>query len=361
MSTTLRFRQHDDFQWAALRMAGAGAVAGLLSFAAFGGAASPWVLGIVAIAAIFGALSPTLRVQPAELATRAGLGAMAAATLVLLTRAGEPTVALAGFGVFFGAALGWGLRGARLAIAVLVGVAVASLARFTFLSIAHAQELASLPGWLVATGAGAAFSMVSVFALLPRHIELEQDQVAKAYEQLAGSVTGEVRELVDRGYALWTQTTSQLDADDINRATLGEGVLKLLEVARRWRSVDGLGTQTMASTLVERMEALEQRIEKTEDEVTRAQYEQARAALAEQLRYIKDIGISRERVVARMHNYLAAMERLRMAVINLESTNASREAVNVQPLVSSIEEIGADMDSCSEALLEVDRLSLRAG
>jgi small-conductance mechanosensitive channel len=189
---------------------------------------------------------------------------------------------------------------------------------------------------------------------------MQRDEVATAYEQLAGALQGEVRELVDRGYALWTQTAEQLDAEDVNRATLGEGVLKLLEVARRWRSVEGMGTQTMASNLVERMEALQERIDKTDDEVTRGQYEQARAALAEQLRYIKDIGVSRERVVARMHNYLAAMERLRLAVINLESTHASREAVDVQPLVSSIEQIGADMDSCAEALVEADRLGTGA-
>ena len=106
------------------------------------------------------------------------------------------------------------------------------------------------------------------------------------------------------------------------------------------------------------MESLEQRIANTEDEITRNQYEQAKAALAEQLRYIKDIGTSRERVLARMHNYLAAMERLRMAVINLESTNASRDAAtDVQPLVTDLEKIGADMDSCSEALLEAERLT----
>ncbi len=357
MTTTLEFRQHEDFHRSALHMAGAGAIAGFLAHAIFQGESSPWALAIVAAATVFGALAPTLRRQLDELAVRIGLMSMAAAALVLLVGAGEPTSAIAAFSGLFGLTLGWGLSGRRLMIAIACGAAVALVGRFAFLSIISAQELASLPSWLISTGAGAAFSFISVFAILPRHIEVDEDNLASSYEGLKGSVSGEVRELVDRSYELWTQAERDLDKNDVNRESLREGVHRLFEVARRWQSVEGSGAQVKASSLVDRMEGLEKRIAETEDEITRNQYQQAKGALAEQLRYIKDIGTSRERVLARMHNYLAAMERLRMAVINLESTNASRDAVDIQPLVSDLEKIGADMDTCSEALIEAERLT----
>ncbi|MCG8418995.1 MAG: hypothetical protein MJE77_13745 [Proteobacteria bacterium] len=357
MTTTLEFRQHEEFHRAALHMAGAGALAGLLGHALFHGPGSPWALAMVAAATVVAALSPALRRQIDEVAVRMGFAAMAAAALVLLLRIGQPAWAIAAFSLLFGLAIGWGLRGPRLLLAIACGAGVALLGRYVFLSIGHAQELSSLPAWLVTSAAGAAFSFISVFALLPQHLALHGDSVASTYDELHGSLTGEVRELVDRSYQLWSNANSELARENANRRSLRDGVLRLFAVARRWQSVEERGTQTMASSLVERMESLEKRIADTDDEITRNQYEQAKAALAEQLRYIKDIGISRERVLARMHNYLAAMERLRMAVINLESTNASRDAVDVQPLVNDLEKLGADMDDSSEALIEVERLT----
>ena len=357
MTSTLEFRFHEAFHRSALHMAGAGAVAGFLAHVIFPGGNSPWALVMIAAATVFGAMAPELRRRLDELAIRIGLLSVAATGLVLLLRAGEPTSAIAVFSLLFGLALGWGLQGRKLWLAVACGAGVALLGRFTFTSIHAAQELSFLPGWLVGTASGAAFSFVSVFALLPRHVEVDSDHIAASYQALQPALSGEVRDLVDRGYELWVEAEQDLGKDEASRNSMHEGVLRLFEVARRWQSVAGTKTETKASSLVERMESLETRIADTDDEITRNQYLQAKAALAEQLRYIKDIGTSRERVLARMHNYLAAMERLRMAVINLESTNASRDSIDIQPLVSDLEKIGADMDTCSEALLEAERIT----
>ena len=358
MSISLRFRQHADFHRATLQMTAAGAAAGLVAHAALSHDTSPWAIGIVGAAAVVGGLTPVFaRGRLAELAARLGLAAMAAAALVLLTRAEQSIAAVAAFGLLFGAGLGWGLRGWRLLSAMAVGGLVGWIGQHVFVAAVTAEQFSSMPGWLVSAGAGAAFSLVSVFALLPRHIELLRDPVVTAYQELEGTLTGEVQELVERGYGLWRKAAGELDEGDINRETLEEGVLRLFGVAHQWRSVDLAGADDQATSLVERIDALDTRIANTEDAVTANQYRQAKAALVEQLRYIKDIGVSRERVLARMHNYLAAMERLRMAVINLESTNASREAVDVQPLIANLQLIGADMDTCSEALIESEQLA----
>lgn len=356
MSFSLQFRQHADFHRATLQMMAAGATAGLVTHAALATQTSPWAVAVVAAAAMVAASRPSALSRLGDLAARLGLGALAASALVLLMRADQPELAVVSFGALFGLGLGWGLGGARLLASMAVGALIATLGRHVFTSVVTASELASMPGWLVSAGAGAAFSLVSVFALVPRHLEVARDPVATAYDELADSLTGEVKELVDRGYALWEKSEAELERDDVNRETLQEGVMRLLGVAERWRAIEGTGTSEMAESLVERIESLDARIAKSEDAVTKNQYQQARTALVEQLRYIKDIGVSRERVVARMHNYLAAMERLRMAVINLASSNASRDAVDVQPLIENLQIIGADMDSCTEALVEADKL-----
>jgi len=94
---------------------------------------------------------------------------------------------------------------------------------------------------------------------------------------------------------------------------------------------------------------------RTEDSIAKGQYQQAHAALAEQLRYLREIGTARERVVARMHHYLAAMERLRMAVLNHRSADASRLSTEVQPILDDLKDLGREIDCSSEAMGEVEK------
>jgi len=354
-NTTVRFCEHDEFHGAALRMAVAGAVAGLVAFFAFGGAATPWGLSLVAAAAVFGAMAPAARVNAQQLAVRAILVGLAAGSLVLITHLGEPLSAVAVFAVLIGVALAWGLRNHKLLVAVTAGTLVAVLAREVLSSISTADQLSSLPAWLSATLAGAAFSFVSVIALIPRHVDLAKNPVADAYDALRGTSNGEVRELVDRANGLWINASGDLAEGDERRESLEAGVLRLFEVAQRWNQSAAESAPSQAASLVDRIDGLDKRIEKTEDQVAKEQYQLAKGALVEQLRYLKDIGTSRERVLARMHNYMAAMERLRMAVINVESANASRDPAEVRPLLSDFAELGKDIESCSDALAEADR------
>jgi hypothetical protein len=323
MTTALRFRDHEGFHKAALAMTTAGAAAGLLGHYVLAWPASPWALLLLA-AAVLAGFALALRGHRSD----AGLRMGAAGNGVLLA------LVVAGFALL--------------------------LARHAFLSVATAHELAAWPAWLVAMTAGAAFSLVSVLALVPRHVELVHDQVAEAYADVQGKISGEVAELSQRAHDLWVKVQGRLDEGDTNREALETAVLRVLDVARRWRHVEADRPQNLAASLVERMETLEQRIAQTEDEFARTQYEQARAALAEQLRYLKDIGRSRERVVARMHNYVAAMEQLRLAAVNLESTHASQSAQEIHPLVADLEELGKDMDLSAAALADAGTVATAA-
>lgn len=346
MTTAIRFREHEQFHKAAIAMVAAGAIAGAGAWAIFQSGFSPWALSAVALAAAIGAMGPTALSRRFELVMRAGLVMLGAVCLAFV--AGLEGVL--GFGVLFSGALAWGLRGKKLLLSLAVGSAAAALAHFALTQVVMSQELMTLPGWVAAGIGGAAFSFVAVLGLAVRHLAIARDRVADAYIAIKDSTKGEVYELVLRGHSVWTKASANLDEDDPNREILQEAVLRLFDTARRWTTVESNASQHAAASLVDRMDSLKSRIDKASDDVVKGQYQQAHDALGEQLKYLKEIGTNRERVLARMHNYLAAMERLRLAVINLDSQSASRNAV--APIVTSLEELGQDIDSCSEALVE---------
>lgn len=348
----VRFRDHEEFHRAALQMIGAGAFAGLVAQLAVGSVTGPLGLALIAGAAGLAAVAPAMRTRP-HMVARLVLVALAVAMWSVLDRAGEPAGGLAMFGAGFAASLACGLRGRTFLLAVAGGALVTVFAHHALAQVAVAEELSGAPAWLAAAIAGTAFSMVAVVALLPRHIEVVSDPVAEAYTATRGMHSGEVNELCERGYALWNGSKDALPAGHEHRETLQEGVLRLFGVARSWSQADAEGAQTMASSLVTRLEELDRRIDAANDDVVKEQYTLARGALAQQLEYLQNIGTNRDRVLARMHNYLAAMERLRLAVINRDSAHASREG-DVAPLLDDVEALGRDIDLSCEALVEIE-------
>ena len=352
MSSALRFRNHETFHRAALYLAIAGPLAALLGSALPGG--MPLTVAIATTVAAVAAMAAISGAKPSRMIAGGLVAALGGATLIATSRWGSGNVGPLLFALIVALPFASGLRGRKLMISVVAGAGALLVARYAAMQVMSASELSALPAWGSTALSGLAISAASIFALVPRHIELTHDNVAKVHGQLKGNVSGEIAELVERGNGLWTQTKSELGEDDANREILEEAVLRLMHTAKRWSQADGASKHASADSLVERMEGLEERIEKADDEVVIKQYEQARAALAEQLKYLSGISKNRERVLARMHNYLAAMERLRLAVANLKSTNASREAVDLAPIVENLEELGQDIDSCSTALRELE-------
>lgn len=362
MSTTLRFREHEEFHRAALHMGVAGALAGLaahvagLLFPGMGPVSGPWAMAALTAAAGYGAASPRTRLRLGELKTVLVLAAVAGVALRLLAGRGpEPSLGTMLFALAFGVLLARGTTGRRFLLSIGAGVLVALAARFVITRMIGAEQLASLPPWLVATTGGAAFAFVGVLGLLPRHLELGRDRVTDAYEACRGGLTGEVRDLAERAMSVWARVDGSLEPASSVRRAIEDSVVRLFDVARRWQSVESDGGRTPADALVERMEQIDRKIAATDDPIARGQYEQARAALGEQLRYLKEIATSRERVVARMHHYLAAMERLRFAVINHRSADASRLSTEVQPILDDLRDLGKEIDFTNEALGEVER------
>jgi hypothetical protein len=231
----------------------------------------------------------------------------------------------------------------RMATGAVIGGAVLMAAAVVGLRIAGAEETAALPGWLVSAIGAAATSFVAVAALVPRHVVIERDPVAAAVAALPAGIDGEIRELVGRGRGVWTEVAPRLGSDGDSRALIRDGVLRLVEVARRSAGLP-LDTAAAAAGIARRRAELDARVAAAGDEVAAGHYRQALASLDEQERDLAAIRTGRERMVARMHDYLAGLERFRLAVVRHEAASASQLAAEARPLLGEVAELAADLD-----------------
>lgn len=273
-------------------------------------------------------------------------------------------VAAAGSAVFLGLALGpsWpvligisailavavalgGARGLRGLVGVLVGAVAILIAMWCALRIGSAQQTAA---WspLVTTGVSAvAMGVVGALATLPRHVAIGFDPIRAAVRRLPVSIDREVRELCDRSVAIWNTARQRFADDDTGRQLVRDGVLRALEVATKSADVKLPGATD--GELETRMGDLDQRIAAATDPEVRAQYQAARSALGDQQRYRNQIRQGHARLVARLHNHVAALEKFELAVTGLEAARTGA------PALAELAELSHDVTASSDALAEL--------
>ena len=329
MSTSLRFDDHPGFHrevlvgaagaaavgagWAALSSSSwaamQGAAVGLaLGLGALRGRTRSWHLGLGLVVVAGGLLAVQLG------AGLWGLAAMTAALVALHVPARRIPWA-AGAGLVLGYAGGW--AAARLGAA---------------------SELASVPSLALAGLSAGAYGLASAVALAARHVSVSKDPVAAAQRALP-PLTGEGRELVERGRAIWDAASSTAMSAE-HRALVQDGVLQLLRAAERLArlpAIDGEG-------IVKRQAELDAKLEAASDPVAREQYRATRAALADQKRYADRVGLARERIVARMHHGVTTLETFRLACLQLDATAAERDAADARAAVAVLAEVGSSSD-----------------
>jgi hypothetical protein len=354
MRATLRFIDHEGFQRAALHMAVAGVLAGLavhvgsLIVPGFGPITAAWAAAGLLAATALGAAPPAMRARVAEIGLVAGVAGAAGAIAALVPEGGLAALALA-----FGLLVARG--GRRFAATFITAGAAFLVCREVFVNLVTAAGAHAVPMWITAGATGGAFAFVGVLGLLPRHLDLNRDRVRDAHDAVKDRLVGELRELADRGLALWAKIEPSLAPEAPERRAFEGSLCRLYEVAGRWAEVEADGARTPADVLAARMASITEKMERTDDAIAKAQYQQAHAALSEQARYLKEMSVARERIIARMHNYFAAVERLRFALINYRSADASRLSTEVQPILDDLNDLGREIDFSSDALGEVEK------
>ncbi|HEY0190402.1 MAG TPA: hypothetical protein VGC42_04720 [Kofleriaceae bacterium] len=252
-----------------------------------------------------------------------------------------------GLGLMIARRPGWprGVRG--LAGLVFAAVAIGA-AMWCAMRIGVARQTAMWPALARTAVAAAAVGVVGALALLPRHLRLVSDPVRAALARLPAALDAEVRGLCDRAVRIWASADGEL-GDDASKALIRDGVVTTLDVAAKSAEVRIAGPT--AAELTGRIADLDQRIAAATDREVSAQYQAARGALADQQRYRDHIAQRRERLVARMHNHVAALERFELAATDLTAARAARDG---SPEVSQLEALSHDVTASGDALAELE-------
>jgi hypothetical protein len=332
----IRFGDHPSFHRSAIGMVGGSLLFGLAlhpvtPLAPIAGG----ILGIAAGAAIAHGKAPWRM-----LAAGAGL-----VPLFVMTPS-WPMLAGVGSLLALGLAIG-GPRGVRGALSVALGAVTTLVAMWCAMRITGAQQTVSWPQWITTATAAAAMGMVGVLAMIPRHLTVALDPVQAALRKLPATLDAEVKNLCDRSVAIWNTTKDKLSDTDAGRNLVRDGVLKTLEVAAKSAEVKLTGASE--TELVSRMENFDKRIEAATDAEVKTQYQAARGALADQLRYRSHIRQGQERLVARMHNHVTTLEKFQLAATGLEAARASATGANQQ-----LDELSQSVAASGEALAEIE-------
>jgi hypothetical protein len=214
--------------------------------------------------------------------------------------------------------------------------------------IGGARETAYWPAFARNATAAGAMGMVGILAALPRHLKVQLDPVQAAIRRLPATLDPEVKGLCDRAVSIWT-TSKERITDENGKNLVRDGVLKTLEVATK--SIEVKVTGASEAELTTRMEEIDRRITAATDNEIKTQYTSARAALEDQRRYRDHISKGRERLVARMHNHVAALEKFQLAATGLE---AARAASTGATAMKQLEELSQDVAASGEALAEIE-------
>lgn len=271
---------------------------------------------------------------------------IAGAVVLMALASSWPMFAVAAGLLSLGLALG-GPRGAKGLGVVAFGTVATLVGLWCATRIVGARETSHWSGYLQSAIGGAAMGMVGVLAALPRHVRIVMDPVAAAVKALPPLLDSEMRGLCDRAVAIWETTEERLADGDAGKSLVRDGVLKTLEVATASRSTKLSGAE---AALAQRMTEMDARIAAATDDEVRTQYTAARAALEDQKRYREQIAKGRERLVARMHNHVAALEKFQLAATGVEASRMASQSTTVKQLA----ELSQDVAASGEALAEIE-------
>jgi hypothetical protein len=334
---SIRFADHSSFQRAAAGMVGGALVFGvalhsLTPLAPLAGG----VLGIAAGAAIAHGRASWRMV-------------IAGTALVPLFAMPTSWPSLAAVAAILALALAvGGPRGIRGLVGFVLAALTAGIAMWCALRIGYARQTAQWPALATTAVAAAAMGIVGSLAMLSRHLHIAFDPVRAALKRLPPGLDAEVRGLCGRAAEIWGAAQDRI-RDDAGKTLVRDGVLKTLEVAARSADVKIIGPSD--AELAQRIADLEQRIASATDGEVKAQYQSARAALGDQQRYRAHIRQGRERLIARMHNHVAALEKFELAATGLEAARAANAGHSV---VKQLEELSSDVAASGDALAELE-------
>jgi hypothetical protein len=348
----LVIRNHAELQGAVVRATLAGGAYGLVHWLWPGPAA--FVLGVVAIGI---AAVPPRSWRSAALA--ASVAVLAGAASALGGVAGALACAAVGGQTF---ARGLSGRGRR-SLAAIGGALGLAAGWFVERALGGSDAVSGIAPALAGMLLGGATGFVASLGATGRQLDwrparaLPPKAASPAHPALEGG--GEIAGLLARAQSSFIDARMALgECAPEARAAAADLLGRIERFARHWHELEREATRTDRAELSTRLTSIESRVESASDEVVRAEYSQAHAALAEQLSYLDGIERGRDRAVARLHHHVAVLERLRLAALHHRSADAARVGEELAPLVEDLTSAGRDLDYAAEALAELPAPSM---
>jgi hypothetical protein len=288
--------------------------------------------------------------QRAALAAIGGGGALAV-LLLLVDVPHAPWLLAAGVAVplVIGVRAGDTSAGRRLSRAL---VAAASL------GLAIVASAALLPFWDdagVAAAAGALTGLVATLGLLPGHLELRREPVARALAAARAQLAGEDLVLAERTVAAEARIRAALAAERIPEAETLQRLARTLALgavaqARKVRVLADTAAAGDWATIASRVEAVERQRAAATDEGTARAYDRALAALRDQQAHLQAIATAADRLRAHLHGQVALLEGTALALAARRGALAADEAANLSPLVDRLNEVSSQAHAEAAAL-----------
>lgn len=384
----LTFADHEGFQKSVLWATAGGAAAGL----AFHGVATavsalnvPATMGGYGIAAGGAGVGPLTGLTCA-LVAGAACGSSAKARLLFLTAGGiagllpllwptHPVFGLVAAGGILGllfahsrrqeGAAGVEVGQSRLGRAAYVAAAVlGALGLVAGRAVADSFAIHGLlDGLLPLPLATAALTaVVGLFVALGSagaHLIRDPDPVEQLYAALQPELTDDLGALASRAMTNYRRCAELLAGGEsgfvhkqLTRALSGV-THRVLELARRWQSIDREMGSLAEGEVGQRLAELRSLRDGSRDETAKKQLGVAEGALMSELQQIDRIKRGRERVVARLHGEMAVLERTRYALLSLKSSDAHLRTAELSALSESLSSVAREMDCEAEAVDEI--------
>lgn len=331
----IRFEHHAQLHRAALRASlGAAAVAWLAPATVLDSATA-----LVPAAALGTLAALPLRRRPGALAA-AGVVSLAAAALAVpsaiwpLPAAG----ALLALGLavqHLEAARAMGSEVSRAALAASAVLAAAALAAARIWLPHMSAALAPLVGPACASAvAGALLGAWIAAATAPLHVLVAPDKVASRLALLRASLGAEVGPLAEKAVAARTAAARALPpgARGDLRGLLDALALAALDLASRAAVLGRAISPAVEDELARRFAAASQAADIASDPAARQSYRRAAATIEGQLEHCRRVRRTRDRLVARLHEEVAQLDRSRFALVLLAGADEGRTALELDLL-----------------------------
>jgi hypothetical protein len=247
----------------------------------------------------------------------------------------------------------------NFALAALSGAALA-VAGLQIARILGAQlSLHGAPGPLIAAISGSVLALFAAISTLSAHLALRPDPVEARCEALIPELSGELRTLASRALELYRlcghslgQLPRQPAREELAR-TLGRLTQDAVSLAADWSGVEAQLDQSTRSGLSEQAADLEKSAASAKDPLARRQLELAAASLREEQEGLDELGLRRERIIAKLKSEVALLERARVSLIGLRSGQAQLKSAELSALTRKFDALStaqADAGKLADAV-----------